>query len=149
MAHQDNNKISPLENDYHREKLATFQKEQKRLIFKRRRLFLLFLVAVVIFAFAGYSLLNDQKKLSALEKEQTTTISTQQELAEQEQGLQDDVDLLQNEDYVGKLARARYLLSKDGESVYTLPSTTTTDDSTAASATTTDSSQASSSGENK
>lgn len=152
---QDHNKISPLKNDYHRQKLASFQAEQKRLIFRRRRLFFLFFVAIAIVGFSAFSFFNAQQKLNALKKDESSTITSEQVLVEQEDNLKDDVALLKNDDYVGKLARARYLLSKTGESVYTLPSTDATADaektaqSTPPASSTTDSSQTATSGENK
>ena len=42
-------------------------------------------------------------------------------LAEENQNLKVQVGLLQDDEYVAKLARSRYYLSKDGELIFSLP----------------------------
>lgn len=140
MAHP-NNKIAPLENDYHREQLAQLKIQQKQITFRRRRLAVIFLVALIILGFSGFHLIKDAHKLAGLQKDEATTIAKEKSLADQEQDLNDDVNLLQDEEYVGKLARSRYLLSKDGEQVYTIPSQSVTDSGTTDSSSTTTSSE--------
>lgn len=140
MANQDKNKIAPLENDYHKAQLALYQKEQKRLVFRRRRLIVILLAAICILAFSGYQVLKDGKKLLALRQQEETTLTKQQSLTQQENSLTNEVNLLKNEEYVGKLARSRYLLSKDGEVVYTIPNQTTPTEKTEEPAETTSSS---------
>lgn len=45
----------------------------------------------------------------------------QKKMASENQQLQVSVGLLQEEDYIAKLARSRYYLSKDGEIIFSLP----------------------------
>lgn len=121
------NKIAPLNNEYHKAQLAKFQAEQKRLTYKRRRLSVILILALVILGFSAYHVLKDGSKLMSLRNQETEMTKKEAELAKKETDLSDDVSLLKDEDYLGKLARSRYLLSKDGEKVYTVPSESVAD----------------------
>ncbi|WP_071130563.1 FtsB family cell division protein [Enterococcus timonensis] len=121
MNNQPNNKIAPLKNEFHKEQLVKLHQVQREIIFKRRRLTVIFVLAIILVATFGAKLIADGQKLQSLRQQETAMISQEEQLAQQEQDLKDDVALLHDEEYVAKLARSRYLLSKDGEQVYTIP----------------------------
>lgn len=114
-------KVAAIDNEYTKEQYAEFQKQHKQLIFRRRRLAVIFLIAFVIFAFSGFQLMKDYQKLSDFKKQKVETVAESGEMDKKLNRLEQDVALLKDEDYVAKLARSRYYFSKEGEQVYTVP----------------------------
>ncbi|MHC5375049.1 FtsB family cell division protein [Enterococcus sp. LJL120] len=129
-------KITKLTNDYTKEQYAQFQKQRRQVVFKRRRLFFICLVAIGVFAFMGYNVYGNYQKLANLEDIKSEAEVEAQTVTDKVADLQTDVDLLQDNQYVLKQARSRFYYSREGESVYVLPSGTTESSDTA-----TDSSQ--------
>ncbi|HLQ41171.1 MAG TPA: septum formation initiator family protein [Tetragenococcus sp.] len=121
MDKQEESKVKVLDNEYAKEQYAYYAKQQRQIIFKRRRLLAIFVVAAAIFLSVGISLFNDYLRLQKLEDYKTETIAQEKVLSEKVGGLKKDVSLLKDEDYVAKLARSRYLYSDDDEIVFPLP----------------------------
>ncbi|WP_265459832.1 FtsB family cell division protein [Enterococcus sp. HY326] len=118
-------KITKLTNDYTKEQYAQFQKQRRQVVFKRRRLFFICLVAIGVFAFMGYNVYGNYQKLANLEDIKSEAEVEAQAATDKVADLQTDVGLLQDDQYVLKLARDRLFYSREGESVYVLPSGTT------------------------
>ncbi|EOI07029.1 septum formation initiator protein [Enterococcus moraviensis ATCC BAA-383] len=118
---KDMEKVAALDNEYTKEQYAEFQKQQKQLIFRRRRLAVVFLVAFVIFIVSGVQLMKDYQQLNAFKKQQTEAVAESAEADKKLKRLEQDVALLRDEDYVAKLARSRYFVSKEGEQIYNIP----------------------------
>lgn len=121
MNQEEPNKIEFLENDYAKQHYAQQVKKRREVIFRRRRLALVFAIATVIFLSVGVSLFNDYLRLQNLEKYQSEAVANQEASREKKAKLEKEVDLLEDEDYVAKIARDRFLYSKDGELVFPLP----------------------------
>ena len=121
MNQEEPNKIEFLENDYAKQHYAQQVKKRREVIFRRRRLALIFAIATVVFLSVGISLFNDYLRLQNLEKYQTEAVAPQEASKEQKAKLEKEVELLEDEDYVAKIARDRFLYSKDGELVFPLP----------------------------
>lgn len=117
----DLEKVAAIDNEYTKEQYAEFQKQHKQLIFRRRRLAVIFLIAFVIFAFSGFQLMKDYQKLSDFKKQKVETVAESGEMDKKLKRLEQDVALLKDEDYVAKLARSRYYFSKEGEQIYAVP----------------------------
>lgn len=118
---KDLKKVAALNNDYTKEQYAEFQKQQKQLIFRRRRLAVIFLVAFIIFAFSGIQLVKDYRRLSDFKEQRTEAVAQSAEIDKKVKVLQQDVALLKDDDYVAKLARSRLYGSKEGEQIYPIP----------------------------
>ena len=121
MKQENQNNLQYLDNDYVKENYGKQVKKQREVIFRRRRLALVFAIATVIFLSVGISLFNDYLRLQNLEKYQSEAVATQEASKEKKAKLEKEVDLLEDEDYVAKIARDRFLYSKDGELVFPLP----------------------------
>lgn len=107
--------VSPINNFLTKRQYLT--RKEKR----NQNIFLTFctifgIVVCSLFVRIGYCmyLTND------LEQESTTLATEQQKLTDQKVDLKRDVKLLKDDDYVLKLARQRFLLSKDGEVVFSI-----------------------------
>ncbi|MBO0474933.1 cell division protein DivIC [Enterococcus sp. DIV0840] len=118
---KDMEKVAALDNEYTKEQYAEFQKQQKQLIFRRRRLAVVFLVAFVIFIVSGIQLVKDYQQLSAFKTQQAEAVAESAEADKKLNRLEQDVALLRDDDYVAKLARSRYYVSKEGEQIYNIP----------------------------
>jgi len=118
---QEKSNVKVLNNDYAKKQYAQYAKQQRQVIFRRRRLLAIFAVAAVIFLSVGISLFNDYLRLQKLEDYKEETVAQQKEVSQQTDDLEKDVALLKDEDYVAKMARSRFLYSDDDEIVFPLP----------------------------
>ncbi|AYJ44538.1 septum formation initiator family protein [Enterococcus casseliflavus] len=118
MAKESNKKIELLQTDYAKEQFAKFEKERRQVVFRRRRLVAFFVAALAIFTIVGIQMFNDQMRLQKLKEYKAETVAEQKEAEQKVASLERDVALLQDDEYVAKLARSRFFYSKDGEKIY-------------------------------
>ena len=118
MAKESSKKIELLQTDYAKEQFAKFEKERRQVVFRRRRLVAFFVAALAIFAIVGIQMFNDQMRLQKLKEYKAETVAEQKEAEQKVASLERDVALLQDDEYVAKLARSRFFYSKDGEKIY-------------------------------
>ena len=123
MSQEEQTNLQFLDNEYAQQHYAVQAKKRREIIFRRRRLAVFFSLAAVIFVSIGISLYNDSLRLQNLERYKEETIAEQQAIKENKADLEKEVALLQDEDYVAKIARERFLYSKEGELVFPLPGT--------------------------
>lgn len=123
MSQEEQTNLQFLDNEYAQQHYAVQAKKRREIIFRRRRLAVFFSLAAVIFVSIGISLYNDSLRLQNLERYKEETIAEQQAIKENKVALEQEVALLQDEDYVAKIARERFLYSKEGELVFPLPGT--------------------------
>lgn len=121
MKRPSGDNIHVLDNSYAREQYAKYSYEQKQVIFRRRRLSALFILAVFIFTSAGIALFKDHQRLQLMRTYQVETQAKKKQTETEKSALEKEVALLKDEEYVGKLARSRYFYSKSGELIYPLP----------------------------
>ncbi|HPI99308.1 MAG TPA: septum formation initiator family protein [Enterococcus sp.] len=121
MSKEVKNNVKILETDYAKEQYAKYAYQQRQIIFRRRRLMAVFIVAFVIFLSVGISLFNDYLRLQQLQDVKQETIVKQAEVKQKMADLNRDVALLKDDDYVAKVARSRFLYSKEGELIFPLP----------------------------
>lgn len=123
MSQEEQTNLQFLDNEYAQQHYAVQAKKRREIIFRRRRLAVFFSLAAVIFVSIGISLYNDSLRLQNLERYKEETIAEQQAIKENKAALEKEVALLQDEDYVAKIARERFLYSKERELVFPLPGT--------------------------
>lgn len=121
MKKQKKSNVAYLSTDFAKEQYATFAKQQRQVIYRRRRLAVI--VGVISIAFVGVSIsfFNDFARLHELKNYKQEALVEQKKVNQQVASLKQDVSLLEDEDYVAKLARSRYFYSKDGEINFKLP----------------------------
>lgn len=113
--------VAAMDNEYTKKKYSDFQKQQKQLIFRRRRLAIIFFIAFVMFGVVGVNLMRDYNKLGEFKEQLAQEETTSKKIDDKLTNLEKEVALLQDEDYVAKLARYRFDMSKDGEQIYRIP----------------------------
>lgn len=101
--------------------MKSSQKDQKKLIFRRRRLAIMFAVAFVVFSIIGINLFRNGQHLVVLQKNREEVVSENKQVAKTKKDLEREVNLLNDDEYVEKMARSKYFYSKEGEQVYSIP----------------------------
>ncbi|EOZ5810195.1 septum formation initiator family protein [Enterococcus hirae] len=130
------NKIAALDTEYAKKKYVEFQEQQRQLIFRRRRLAVIFIGALVIFAILGFQIFRDMQKMNQLNELKVEANTELSQVNADVDQLTQDVSLLKDDDYVAKLARSKYFYSKEGEQVYPVLESNTDDTDQTTSSTT-------------
>ena len=118
---EENSKIIAFESK--KKKLHTNVHLPKVAVWKRVAVWHSLLMAVVI-AIAGSLLLQIVGQLNQAGKIEAQIVEAKKEelkVKEQQKSLVQQVELLQQDDYVAKLARSEYYLSKSGEIIFNTP----------------------------
>ena len=118
---EENSKIIAFESK--KKKLHTNVHLPKVAVWKRVAVWHSLLMAVVI-AIAGSLILQIVGQLNQAGKIEAQIVEAKKEEAkvkEQQKSLVQQVELLQQDDYVAKLARSEYYLSKSGEIIFNTP----------------------------
>ncbi|MGX7195770.1 FtsB family cell division protein [Enterococcus olivae] len=121
MSKEKKNNVQILDTEYAKKQYAKYAQQHRQIIFRRRRLFVIFAVSLVVFVSVGISLFNDYLRLQKLQDVQQETLVKKEEVDQKMTDLNREVALLQDEDYVAKIARDRFLYSLDGELIFPLP----------------------------
>lgn len=113
--------ITRMHNDYTNEKIL---EKQLTAIFKRnarRRIMTLAILGAVILLPLGYNVFNNIQQIRQVEEQIAEAKAEKKVLDKENQRLNVQVGLLQDDEYVAKLARSRYYFSKDKEIIFSLP----------------------------
>ena len=121
MSNEQKSKVQVLETDYAKKQYAKYAQQHRKIIFRRRRLFVLFVAAFLVFASMGISLFNDYLHLQQLKEVKAETVVNEKAVNQKVADLTREVKLLKDDDYVAKIARSRFLYSKEGELIFPLP----------------------------
>lgn len=127
-------KVVQLENEYtnlHEEQ----KKARQRIFYRNRRLRIFGVVCLIIFATVCISLGNSYIELQTLRDDHTEVVAKKDKLEAEQEQLEHDVALLKDEEYVLKLARSKFYMTKEGEQVFAFQQSSgdeesTSDDST-------------------
>lgn len=130
------NKVAALDTEYAKKKYVEFQEQQRQLIFRRRRLAVIFIGALVIFAILGFQIFRDMQRMNQLNELKVEANTELSQVNADVDQLTQDVSLLKDDDYVAKLARSKYFYSKEGEQVYPVLESNTDDTDQTTSSTT-------------
>ena len=121
MAKKESNKVTVLNNQYTQKKNAEKKAFEQKNTFKRRRIILVFALAMIFFTLPSIRLYESYNELMRAQAEYHRAKETQVELQAQEKVFQKQVNLLNDDEYVLKVARDRYYFSQDGETIFTIP----------------------------
>lgn len=121
MSEKQQPKVASIGTPYAKEQYVKFQKQQRQLIFRRRRLAAVIAVVGVIFTVMSIQIFHEHQRLNNLVSIKEKTQVEAKKVDTRVTSLKHDVALLENNDYVEKLARSRYYYSKDDELIFVLP----------------------------
>lgn len=119
--------ITKLNNQYIEEKTLENIRNQKRIKFIKRRTTLIAICGLFFVFLLVTPLFNNYQQLQESKVEQTIAKEKLEALELQQEELDYYVGLLENEEYVLKLARSEYYLTKDDEVVFSFPEDKTPD----------------------
>ncbi|MFC9542342.1 septum formation initiator family protein [Lysinibacillus sp. NPDC056959] len=110
-----------LDNDYVRNTDKAINRKIEGRKRKMRRIAFFAIVPVVIIAVLGNILLNQNETLAAKEQEKVEAKEHLSDLKEERESLNLRIKQLEDPEYIAKLLRKEYFLSKEGEINFILP----------------------------
>lgn len=114
--------VTQMNNEYVQSKAKDEKRHQKfKLIFRRRVLFYS-AVATLVIGILVFNLVKQQHLLATNKKQSTELQTKYNHLMQQETAYKEQVEQLKDPEYVAKLARSEYYLSKNGEIIFAIPS---------------------------
>ncbi|MDN6626239.1 MAG: septum formation initiator family protein [Pisciglobus halotolerans] len=120
MQEQKQRKITHLKNEYTQTKTEQAHKEaakQKR----RRRLIVILTISCTFIIALSVKLWSNIQLLEDIEQQATVSQKELKETKEEQNGLSKNISKLKDDDYIAKLARSQYYLSKGNEIVFSFP----------------------------
>lgn len=113
--------ITQINNNYTHEK--TLEKQQLTVLNRnaKRRKTALAIIAAGILLPLGYNVVSNVHQINQVDVQIAEAKAEKKELEKENQRLNVQVGLLQDDEYVAKLARSRYYFSKDKEIIFSLP----------------------------
>ncbi|EAE1976241.1 septum formation initiator family protein [Listeria monocytogenes] len=114
-------KVARIENRYIKD-TATMKKtrSRRRIALFRRLAFMAIIFAVV----GGLSTITYTKQVLTLKEKKEKQVQVDKKMVamkDEQDSLNEQIKKLHNDDYIAKLARSEYYLSKDGEIIFNIP----------------------------
>lgn len=113
--------VTQITNDYVVEKNFEKQQTQAHKRISRRRNVGLAAFATILLLPLSFNLIGNISHIREVEDQIVLAKKEKKALEKENQQLNVQVGLLQDDEYVAKLARSRYYFSKDGEIIFSLP----------------------------
>lgn len=113
--------VTQITNDYVVEKKIEKQQTQAHKRISRRRNVGLAAFATILLLPLSFNLIGNISHIREVEDQIVLAKKEKKALEKENQQLNVQVGLLQDDEYVAKLARSRYYFSKDGEIIFSLP----------------------------
>lgn len=118
---RDTEKITTLHKKYTEEKTLANIREQKRERLIRTRKAAIIIIGSLALFLTSLPLLKKHQQTVKYREEYEKSQQQLSELKELESDLEYQVTLLENEEYIAKLARSEYHLTKDNEVIFKFP----------------------------
>lgn len=116
--------VAPIRNDYVRSVERQEKRQQAHKVRLFRRLAAFGVIVLLSAVWIAMTLHSQSETIAAKDQQREEALAILAEV-EAEQGiLQEQIMLLNNDEYLAKLARKEYFLSEDGEIIFTLPKNT-------------------------
>ncbi|PRY83737.1 FtsB family cell division protein [Alkalibacterium olivapovliticus] len=119
----DNKKprIARIDNPYNETKTLESIRAHKRKKQLKRRMQLIIAAGTLLILLASSALVTNYFKLNELEEQRVVAEQELESLGLHQEELEYYIGLLEDEEYVAKLARSEYYLTKDNEIVFSFP----------------------------
>ncbi|WP_010531207.1 FtsB family cell division protein [Lentibacillus jeotgali] len=113
--------VTRLDSNYIQQYDAYIERQKRKKQRLRRRLVLFSIVVLIVFgSLATYHF--NQRALHAEKTEQYEQLQSEMAaLEKEEQNLEEEINLLNDEEYVLDIARTNYFFSKEGELIFNIP----------------------------
>lgn len=117
----ENTNVTQIQNDYVQKQT---QKKKTTTAFRkkmRRRMTVILATGTLVLVPLCGNIIKNVTDIQSMDEKITIAKEEQKSVQEKNKELKTEIGLLQDKDYVAKLARSRYYLSKDGEIIFSLP----------------------------
>lgn len=121
MESAKRSRVAQIRPEYVRSKEIYEKKRKKRKRGLVRRLAAFAILFTFIVAGMVTTLSHQSSKINQKEAQKTQLAKKLDESVKKEKSLKHKITLLHNKDYIGELARKEFLLSKDGEVIFSSP----------------------------
>ncbi|MBC1478530.1 FtsB family cell division protein [Listeria welshimeri] len=114
-------KVARIENRYIKDTATLKKTRNRRRIALFRRLVFMAIIFVVV---GGLLTITYTKQVLSLNEKKEKQVQVDKKMVamkDEEEALNDQIKKLHNDDYIAKLARSEYYLSKDGEIIFNIP----------------------------
>lgn len=115
------NRVKSLQNDYFYETDSQMKTLKRQKIGFRRRMIVFGFIAAVILAFFITTYINQSKTLAEKQKLKKEAEQELQLAKDRQEMLNLQIEKLNDDEYIAKLARKEYFLSDEGEIIFTIP----------------------------
>lgn len=113
--------VARMDNPYIKHKTLESIREYKHKRKLKRRMQLIIAAGILLVLLVGSGLARNYFKLQQLEEQKIVAQEELESLDLRQDELEYYIDLLEDEEYVAKLARSEYYLTKDNEIVFSFP----------------------------
>ena len=120
MKHKKNKKITQFDT-YSSDKTLDSIRQHKRNRFVRIRTLSIIFVGLLLIGFTSMPLINNKRATKEYTKAHAQVITDLEDLEEEHKQLEYEVSLLEDEDYIAKLARQELNVSKPNEILINIP----------------------------
>ncbi|ENR6338550.1 septum formation initiator family protein [Listeria monocytogenes] len=114
-------KVARIENRYIKDTATMKKTRSRRRIALFRRLAFMAIIFVVV---GGLLTITYTKQALTLKEKKAKQVQVNKKMVamkDEEEALNEQIKKLHNDDYIAKLARSEYYLSKDGEIIFNIP----------------------------
>lgn len=113
--------VTPIQTEYVRARERTEQIKKAKKVRLYRRLTAFAVIAVLTFGLMAWSLVEKNQAIAVKQEEKKAALAELEKLQEEGAALELELEKLDDPEYIAKLARKEYLLSEEGEIIFTLP----------------------------
>lgn len=121
MKQKKSTNVTQLKNDYTQTKTVQSYRQHKQKKSVKRRVAVIAAVSGVLITILGANLFSSTRQLTQMETEKVASAEELGQVEKTNEQLQSEITKLENEDYIAKLARSQYYLTKDDEIVFSFP----------------------------
>ena len=121
MKERNRSKVTQLRNEYTQTKTVQAHRENKFRKQRKRRVASIAVVSGLFIAGLSMNLVKNTQLISDLDAQKVAAAEELEHVEATQENLQNEVKKLQDDEYIAKLARSQYYLSKEGEIVFSFP----------------------------
>lgn len=113
--------VASIRNDYVRSVEQQEKRHHAHKVRLFRRLSVFGVIVLLISIWLGSTIYAQNQTMAEKEEQREQALATLEQVEKEQAMLQEQIILLNDEEYLAKLARKEYFLSEEGEIIFTLP----------------------------
>lgn len=117
----EHREVASIRNDYVRSVERKEKRHQAHKVRLFRRLSVFGILVLMASIWIGTTIYAQSQTISEKEQMRAETLASLEKAEKEQKKLEEQILLLNDDEYIAKLARKEYFLSEDGEIIFTLP----------------------------